>query len=490
MSGSDVDGCESQIVKQGDVRVRRSVVPAEDGDLSVKFSVESDRDRAVAVRITDSNVAADDIDIDPNEGNCQWTADEGKVSFSRSIVSGDSFVIAYRVSDGDRADVAGTPPTIEAIQPIDERDARAGVVPQWRGNGPGAGASVALAGGGGETAVRATASDVRTIGEREATTNEANGRRNSDASIGCLVAIPAYNEAGSIAGVISRTEPHADEVLVVDDGSSDDTATRAREAGATVIQHDYNKGYGGALKTAFVESKRQNVSHLVIIDGDGQHDPADIPQLVAHQRASKADIVIGSRFTGRRRSDIPPYRRFGLWIINVLTNASMGIVRSESWIGDTQSGFRAYGERAIDSLATDSAIGQGMNASTDILYHSQRRRYEIDEIDTVVSYDVENASSQNAISHGLDLVSNILQTIERDHPISSLGLPGVIGTFIGLLFAYWTIFDYVRFEVFPLGLAMTSVFFTLAGVFACFTAIVLHSLNTHLSGWRSANGQQ
>lgn len=479
MSESDVDGCESQIVKQGDVRVRRSVVPAEDGDLSVKFSVESDRDRAVAVRITDSNVAADDIDIDPNEGNCQWTTDEGEVSFSRSIVSGDSFVIAYRVSDGDRADATGTPPTIEAIQPIDERDARAGVVPQWRGNGPGAGASVALAGGGGETAVRATASDVRTIGERETTTNEANGRRNSDASIGCLVAIPAYNEAGSIANVISRTEPHANEVLVVDDGSSDDTATRAREAGATVVQHERNRGYGAALRRTFGEADRRGAQNLVVIDGDGQHDPGDIPRLLDRQTDDEPRIVIGSRFVGDRRSDIPVYRRLGLRVVNAITNLSLGSVGSDHCVEDTQSGFRAYNNAAIGSLADDGAVGAGMGASTDVLHHARQHGFEIEEVGTRIEYDVESASSHNPIVHGLALVSNLLRTIERDHPIAFLGVPGFLSAFVGLGFGYWMLTNYIKTGAFPMGLALSATFFLLVGVFACFTAIILHSLNRY-----------
>ena len=73
-------------------------------------------------------------------------------------------------------------------------------------------------------------------------------------------------------------------VLVIDDGSDDDTADRAKEAGATVIEHEVNSGYGAALKTTFVEAHRLGVDHLVILDGDGQHDASDIPKLVAEQQ--------------------------------------------------------------------------------------------------------------------------------------------------------------------------------------------------------------
>lgn len=96
-----------------------------------------------------------------------------------------------------------------------------------------------------------------------------------------VVGIPAYNESGSIASVVTAAEEYADSVLVVDDGSRDETALVASEAGATVIEHEYNRGYGAALKTLFRAANREEAEHLVIIDADNQHDPADIPRLVA-----------------------------------------------------------------------------------------------------------------------------------------------------------------------------------------------------------------
>jgi glycosyltransferase involved in cell wall biosynthesis len=481
MSGSNVDGCESQIVKRSGIRVRRSVLPAGDHDSLVKFSVESDCDRAVAVRIGDRDVAAGDIDIDTDvgadDGNCRWTANEEGLSFSRSIVPGDSFVTACRLVGNRQVETTRTPPVIEAIQPIDEQDAKAGVVPRWRGNGTGT--DTALANGSVGVAAGATTSDVRADDERRMTSDTANGRGNSNGSIGCLVAIPAYNEAGSIADVISRTEPHADEVLVVDDGSSDETAARAREVGATVVQHERNRGYGTALRRAFREADRRGAKHLLVVDGDGQHDPDDIPRLLDRQENDGPRIVIGSRFVGDRRSDIPAYRRLGLRVINTITNLSMGTTGSERRVRDTQSGFRAYNAVAIDSLANDSAVGAGMGASTDVLHHARQHDFEIEEVGTKIEYDVDSASSHNPVIHGVALVSNLLRTVERDHPIASLGIPGFLSCFIGLGFGYWMTTNYVTTGTFPTGLALSATFFLLIGVFACFTAIILHSLNRY-----------
>jgi len=151
-------------------------------------------------------------------------------------------------------------------------------------------------------------------------------------------------------------------VLVIDDGSSDDTVLLAKEAGATVIEHEENGGYGAALRTAFREANRRRADHLVILDGDGQHDPSDIPGAVDVQ-GDGADIVIGSRFAEGSETELPLYRRFGLAVVNALTNLSMGVlVRSKSRVGDTQSGFRTYNREAIESLSEDPSIGSGMSA--------------------------------------------------------------------------------------------------------------------------------
>ena len=474
-----MDGCELLAVRRDGIRVRRSVI-SHDADLLVKFSVESDRGCPVAVRISDASVTPERAEIDAGllDEECRWTTNEHGVTFSRSIVPGDSFVTEYRIVDSDRTDVSWTPPVVETVQPIDERDIEAGIAPQWRGSGGaasngGGGGAVGLTTGGGLATESRPAGKTR--GRSETAVDDTNE------SIDSLVAIPAYNEAGAIADVVSQAKPHADEVLVVDDGSSDDTAARARDAGATVVRHERNRGYGAAIRRTFREADRRDVDTLVVVDGDGQHDPNDIPRLLDRQADDHPRIVIGSRFVGTHRSDIPVYRRFGLWIVNAMTNVSMGTIGSNRRITDTQSGFRAYNAMAIRSLAGDGSIGAGMGASTDVLHHARQHDFNIEEVGTKIEYDVEHASSHNPITHGLALVSNLLYIIERDHPIALLGVPGFVSLLVGFGFGYWMISNFVTTGTFPLGLAIITTFFSLIGIFACFTAIVLHSLNTHLS---------
>lgn len=301
----------------------------------------------------------------------------------------------------------------------------------------------------------------------------------ADTANAVFVGIPAYNEAETIGEVVRAASEHADVVLVVDDGSQDDTASIASDAGATVISHDRNSGYGATLKHLFQEARARQASHLVILDGDGQHDTDDIPTLLSQQRDLDCDIVIGSRFVDGGGMDGPLHRRLGLSIINFLTNLSLGILHPRSWIADTQSGFRLYNRHAIETLAEIDTIDDKMGASTDLLYHASYHDLVVREVGTHVSYDGEDTSTHHPFAHGAAIVNNIIRTIETERPITALGIPGLVMLCFGAGFSYWAIQNFVRTGTFPLGIGITTVVFTLAGIFTTFTAIILHSLSVH-----------
>lgn len=296
-----------------------------------------------------------------------------------------------------------------------------------------------------------------------------------------LVGIPAYNAAGSIGPVVDSAAAYADEVMVVDDGSRDETADRASEAGATVVVHERNRGYGGALKTLFREAVDRRAAHLVVIDADGQHDPRDIPTLIETQDRHDVDIVIGSRYVGERKTEIPLVRSLGLAVINNLTNASLGKLRPSGFIRDTQSGYRSYSLYAVRSLAGDRLIGDNMGASTDILQHAHRNRLSVSEVETTISYDVENASSQGSFSHGLDLLRNIFWTVEYGRPILILGIPGGLITLLGVTMTVLFIAQTNQTETIDPVRLVPPILFAIGGVLLCIAAVMMQVLNRHPS---------
>lgn len=165
---------------------------------------------------------------------------------------------------------------------------------------------------------------------------------------GELIAIPAWNEEASITDVVStvkRHRPQAD-VLVVNDGSTDQTASRAAQAGAAVITLPFNVGVGGAMRTAFLYAQRRGYTALVQVDADGQHDPADVDRLL--EALDEADVVVGTRFHPDSTYFVGGPRR---WAMILLSKALSRMNRSR--ISDPTSGFRSAGPSAIKLFAVE-----------------------------------------------------------------------------------------------------------------------------------------
>src|SRR5438552_4494768 len=159
-----------------------------------------------------------------------------------------------------------------------------------------------------------------------------------------LVVVPALNEEKRIEAVIDRLRRAAPDVdaLVIDDGSIDDTAARARAAGARVISHLFNLGYGAALQTGYKEALREARQFVVQMDADGQHDPADVPRLLAPLRAGTADVVIGSRFVEASGYHMTAARTAGRAFLQRLLVACGG-----PRVSDPTSGFQALARAAF-----------------------------------------------------------------------------------------------------------------------------------------------
>jgi len=160
-----------------------------------------------------------------------------------------------------------------------------------------------------------------------------------------LAIIPAFNEEKSIATVIQETMNYVDEVIVVDDYSTDNTGKIARLCGAAVIRNSANKGVGAAMKTGIAYAKKLEPKIVITIDADGQHRPDDIPLLIQPIIAGKADFVLGSRFLSKQLIDMPLLKKVGNRFLTVITSLLAGVK-----LTDAQTGFRALSRKALLSL--------------------------------------------------------------------------------------------------------------------------------------------
>jgi glycosyltransferase involved in cell wall biosynthesis len=235
-----------------------------------------------------------------------------------------------------------------------------------------------------------------------------------------VAAIPCYNEANYIGDVVRRTQAHVDAVVVVDDGSTDGTAGVARAAGAQVRRHEANQGPGAAARTCLEAGRELGADVLVTLDGDGQHDPDEIPAVLAPVLAGEAnlpdgadmsagaDIVIGSRFLGGY-NNVARYRKFGIDVITYLYN-----VGSQERITDGQSCFRAYSRRALETLAIRE---DGFGFSVETLVQARQVGLRIGEASISCIYH-EESHSMNPVLHGVGVALMVV----KHRVLTALGL--------------------------------------------------------------------
>jgi glycosyltransferase involved in cell wall biosynthesis len=214
-----------------------------------------------------------------------------------------------------------------------------------------------------------------------------------------IVIVPAFNEQAAIGSVVQKSLQYADDVLVVDDGSSDDTCEIARKAGASILKHPTNFGKGVSLKDAF--SKVGGYDIVVTIDGDGQHNPDEIPALIKPIRENQADFVNGSRYLNGFDENTPAYRRVGQRVLDIATNVTAG-----TNVTDSQSGFRAFkGETISCYKFRDSGFG----IESEMIADAAENNLRILEVPITVKYDVENSSTKGPVTHGVGVLLKIIK---------------------------------------------------------------------------------
>ena len=214
----------------------------------------------------------------------------------------------------------------------------------------------------------------------------------SDARLKTIAVIPCLNEERFISEIVSKTTKYVDTVVVIDDGSTDGTANAAANAGAEVIRHAQRQGAGAATRSGFAEAIQRGADVVVTLDGDGQHNPDEIPALMEPALSGTADLIIGSRFLCD--AAVPRYRKFGIDIITSLYNMGHKVK-----IADAQSGFRAYSRKALDVI---NISYPGFEFSVQSLVQVRKHGLRILEVPISCIYH-DYGSSQNPLTHGLSV---------------------------------------------------------------------------------------
>ncbi len=185
-----------------------------------------------------------------------------------------------------------------------------------------------------------------------------------------IALIAAYNEAPQIGAVVAETAPHVRQVVVIDDGSLDDTSNVAQRAGAHVIRHPQNRGKGGAILTGLEYFRQTDAEYAILLDADGQHDPAEIPAFVARADETGAGLVVGTRM--QETKEMPRVR---LWTNQLTSRVCSRLARQR--VPDSQCGYRLLRRTVLPDLKFSTSR---FETETEMLIQAGRAGHKIESV--------------------------------------------------------------------------------------------------------------
>jgi glycosyltransferase involved in cell wall biosynthesis len=290
---------------------------------------------------------------------------------------------------------------------------------------------------------------------------------------GVVAIICAFNEDKYIASVVLKTRRQVDHVLVIDDGSKDQTATLAADAGATVLKHEENRGKGAAVRTGLQWAVNWRAKAAVLLDGDGQHHPDDIERLARAVLTGDADIVVGSRFIGDQAAqNIPRWRTVGQRALNAVTAVASGHA-----LTDSQSGFRALSPRAMRVMSR-ALNGDGFSVESEMQLVARQNGLRILEAPVTVDYDIP--LKRNPFGHALEVIDGLLRLVGQARPLLFISVPGLVLLALGILMGLLVVNIYSDNRQLAVGYGLITVLLIVIGVLGLFAGIMLHSIRALL----------
>lgn len=223
-----------------------------------------------------------------------------------------------------------------------------------------------------------------------------------------LIVVPAFNESKLIYKVL-RSLPKklkglsSVDILVINDGSTDSTESEIKRAGVSTINHIINRGLGAAIKTGIEYAKKGKFDVMVTFDGDGQHDPKDIPRIIEPIIKSNADLVIGSRFKSKQK--IPLDRLVINWFANIATFIFYGVLST-----DSQSGLRAFSQKALETIDFKS---DRMEFSSEILLESKKNGLKMKEVPITSIYTMYSRAKGQKNTNAIPVLIKFLVKLLR-----------------------------------------------------------------------------
>jgi glycosyltransferase involved in cell wall biosynthesis len=281
-----------------------------------------------------------------------------------------------------------------------------------------------------------------------------------------LAGIAAYNEARYVGSIVLQTRQYVDEVIVVDDGSTDNTAHVAELAGAAVIRHPQNRGKGAAIQTILAEAKKRNPDVLVLLDADAQHNPNEIPSVVK-PILEGFDLVIGSREAQEDKT--PRYRRIGKKFIFRTSRFASG-----TNVYDSESGFRALSPQAIDKLHLEE---RGFAIESEMITRAAEKNLKITEVPISNIY-TKDGSTLSPVRHGTEVLTRIIVMISHRRPLFFFGLAGGLFLVAGLILGLRVVSIFTATGEVALGTSVLTAIFIIAGILSIFTGIILNALTS------------